>query len=283
MSEPKMYAHETTSIGEAWSRAFLELCEPSTRELSPFLVSISMGQDGRPRENLALRAAIDDCLEESGFDNIEKVAKSIFPHPLWSRANGDRQSFFKSYKDSLPDYVAMEPTKNKLGIYFARLVGFGINHKTGDDEKHLPSATLEKGGNQLEFIINALKPRAQRMALQAAIFDPVRDQKAARRSFPCLQQVAFVPDSKRKTLSLNAFYPLQSLYVKAYGNWLGLCRLGEFVASQADPALRFERLNCYAGIQQISSKAAPKPGPLLDELKRQARSCIATLQPTAKG
>src|SRR5262249_18510506 len=153
---------------------------------------------------------------------------SIFPQPLWRQAKGDRHKLYASYLEYLPDYVAMEPSKNCHGLYFARLMGYGIDHKTGEEEAYL-SGKLKQDGNQLEFSINACKPKAQRMALQASIYDPVRDQTEARRPFPCLQHITFLPDFARNTLTLNAFYALQLLFVKAYGNWLGLCQLGNFV------------------------------------------------------
>lgn len=274
MSEPRIYAQEATSLSVAWSRAFLEMSTPPEHELAPFLISISMGADGLPGEDHDLRHSLDACLEDSGFQTVDKVAKSIFPHPLWIRAKGDRHKLYANYKEALPDYVAMEPTKNAYGLYFARLVGYGIHHKTGEEEEHLKNGRLKENGNQLEFIISALKPKAQRMALQASIYDPVRDQTEARRPFPCLQHLTFVPDFARNTLSLNAFYALQLLFVKAYGNWLGLCRLGEFVASQAEPKLRFERLNCFAGIQKMTAESRPKSGDLRDRLHDLARACV---------
>jgi thymidylate synthase len=166
----------------------------------------------------------------------------------------------------------MESSKNRHGLYFARLIGYGIDHKTGKEVEHLRSSELQHGGNQLEFIINALKPGAQRMALQASIYDPIRDQTEARQSFPCLQHIAFVPDFARKTLALNAFYALQLLYVKGYGNWLGLLQLGMFVASQT--GLRFERLNCYAGIEKMTARSRPQPGVLLDRLTDLCETCL---------
>ena len=69
--------------------------------------------------------------------------------------------------------------------------------------------------------------------------------------------------------------------MKAYGNWLGLLRLGAFVASQTD--LRFERLNCFAGIQQMRSGCRPKQGDLLDRLIDLARGCLNESTVEAKG
>lgn len=285
MSEPQMYTQPETSLAVAWARAFLTMFESSGRELSPCLVSIAVDADGAPVEDMDLRDAIDACLEESGNDPVDKVAKSIFPHPLWRRAKGDRHKLYADYLANLPDYVAMEPTKNCHGLYFARLIGYGIDHKNGEKLDYLKDK-LKCGGNQLEFIINACKPKAQRMALQASIYDPARDQTEARRHFPCLQHITFAPDFKRGTLTLNAFYALQLLFVKAYGNWLGLCRLGAFVASQTEPRLRFERLNCYAGVQKMTAESRPKTGELLDRPSELAESCVGSGKmhlATAKG
>jgi hypothetical protein len=272
MNEPQMYAQGEASLSAAWARAFLKMREPPERELAPFLVSIAAGPDGLPVEDASLRNALDACLEETGNQTVDKVAKSIFPHPLWRRAKGDRRKLYTDYLENLPDYVAMEAVKNRYGLYFARLIGYGVNHKTGEAEAHL-KGKLKVDGNQLEYIINACKPKAQRMALQASIYDPARDQSEARRPFPCLQHIAFVPDFGRGTLTLNAFYALQLLFVKAYGNWLGLFRLGAFVASQTTPRLRFARLCCYAGVQKMTAESGPKPGDRLDRLTKIAGKC----------
>ena len=81
-----------------------------------------------------------------------------------------------------------------------------------------------------------------------------------------------MPDFRRNTLSLNAFYATQQLFVKAYGNWLGLCRLGTFVAGQT--GLRFAELNCFAGIQKMDDR--PHSGDLLDRLKDLAEATVHT-------
>jgi hypothetical protein len=106
---------------------------------------------------------------------------------------------------------------------------------------------------------------------QAAIYDPVRDQDAAaQKAFPCLQHVTFVPDFRGGTLALNAFYATQQLFVKAYGNWLGLARLGMFVASQVD--LRFAAMNCFAGIEKMDMR--PKSGRQLERLRSAATDAV---------
>lgn len=263
MSECKEFVRSETGLSAAWARAFLTGLASVPHELTPFLVSIRMREGGLPAEDADLRDALDACLEHCGHLAVEKVAKSLFPQAVWQRCKGDRQELYKYYLEYLPDYVAMESNKNAHGTYFGRLIGFAVNPRTGERESHLPK-TLHHGNNQLEFIIEHCRKRTRRAMLQASVFDPVRDQTgAALQGFPCLQQVSFVPDFRLNTLSLNAFYATQQLFVKAYGNWLGLCRLGAFVANET--GLHFTTLNCFAGIQKMDER--PKSGDLLDRLK----------------
>lgn len=280
MSNQENYSCCESSLSAAWARVFLKMMESPDRKYTPFLVSIAAGSDGRPVEDADLRNALDACFDETDQQSIEVVAKTIFPAAIWRRVKGDRQKLYQYYREYLPDYVAMAPTKNCHGLYFARLIGFGTDPATGEIEEHLARAKLRNGGNQLEFIIESCKKGAIPTELQAAVYDPVRDQIPRRYTFPCLQHVSFVRDENRKSLSLNAFYALQSFFVKAYGNWLGLLRLGEFVASQT--GLHFERLNCFAGIQQMRSGSRPKKGKLLNRLIASAEACVENGVTTAK-
>jgi thymidylate synthase len=171
-------------------------------------------------------------------------------------------------------YVSWEPRKNQGGLYFGRLIGFGIDHKTGKDLGYTPSKTLAKDGNQLEHVIRQCKRSVElgrsvaRMQLQATTFDPFRDlTTSGQPCFPCLQHIAFDPDVKAGTLALTAFYATQQLFVKAFGNWLGLCRLGSFVADQS--GLKLTRFTCFSGIQKMD--VAPKGGEFRTNLIGAAR------------
>jgi hypothetical protein len=105
------------------------------------------------------------------------------------------------------------------------------------------------------------------------VFDPVRDHTgAARQPFPCLQHISLVPDARSGTLCLNAFYATQQLFVKAYGNWLGLARLGSFLAHEM--GLQFDRLACFAGIEKMDQDQRPCSGDLLHRLKDLARETV---------
>ena len=107
------------------------------------------------------------------------------------------------------------------------------------------------------------------MQLQAATFDPMRDiTTSGQPSFPCLQHLAFNTDIKSRSLEITAFYATQQLFVKAYGNWLGLCRLGDFIANQS--GLKLTRFTCFANVQKMDK--APKVGLERDALHREVRA-----------
>jgi hypothetical protein len=247
------YSQEETNLSVAWARAFSVVSAKYGRELSPFMVSITGFHSGTVFEEKDLRHALDTSLEESGHQSIETVANTIFPESLWRRSGCDRTKLFDQYIENLPDYVAMAPEKNRCGLHFARLIAFDLDPTTGDRLPHMPVKLAPKKGNQLEFIIRKWQDGLRRRGMfQACVFDPVRDNTgAAQQPFPCLQHISLVPDESIGTLRLNAFYATQQLFVKAYGNWLGLARLESFLAHEM--GLRFERLTCFAGIEKMDN------------------------------
>jgi hypothetical protein len=103
--------------------------------------------------------------------------------------------------------------------------------------------------NQLEFAIGTYLARdgVRRSVLQVAVFDPNRDHSAAAQlGFPCLQHVTFAPTDEG--LCMNAFYATQYMVERAYGNYVGLCRLGQFVAHEMERHL--VRVTCFTGIAE---------------------------------
>jgi len=257
---------EDDDLSRVWSRAFLQIFDHPGTTIEPLLVSVTGFADtGEVIEDAALRAALDACLQAEGRRDIEAVAWTIFPQDLWRFAQPDRHRLFELYKETYPRFRELNMAQNSRGLYFERLIAFG-------------SGPMD--GNQLEWIISQYgdRPSVRRSMLQAAIFDPARDHVAtAQLGFPCLQQVSFVPDGR--SLTLNASYATQQLYDKAYGNWLGLCRLGHFMAHEM--GLTFTRLNCFSGIEKLEriSKTATSLVPVVEA----ARSCVAAAHVLAEG
>jgi len=244
------------NLSLAWAAAFLQVRRHSHKEVCPLLVRITgFDADSKVIEDNNIRRAADACLEDLKEQSNETVANTIFPQSIYEYAD-DRHELYVLYQETMPQRKALARSKNGRGLYFERLIDYGSGP-----------------GNQLEFIIERYnkKSSVRRSMLQAslanpsedeevceddgedrspaAIFDPGRDHTVvAQLGFPCLQHVSFVPNNKDKTLSMNAFYATQQIIPKAYGNFLGLSRLGRFMAKEMN--LRLAALNCFIGIEK---------------------------------
>ncbi len=227
MSKPKII--EDANLSEAWSRAFLQVRDPG--EVSPLVVMIKNIAGGKPLEQSVIRESLDIALEAKGRPSCQTVANTIFPNGLWNR-EAERRCLFERYLSVYPR-LRRSDTRNKYGLYFQRLIAFGCNDQG-------------RGGlNQLEHILTTWnKGNHRRTALQASLFDPNKDHTHQRqRGFPCLQQVAFAPIGQGG-LEITGFYATQHMIEKAYGNYLGLSWLGQFMAQEM--GLTLDQITCIA-------------------------------------
>jgi thymidylate synthase len=225
------------NLSVAWGLVLNELAKPGVRRLAPLTLSITgFDEAGVAQEIPEMRAAVDRFLTVQGKRDTENVAWTIFPQQEWTIAGGDRNEFFDIYIESYQRVQAFNPRNNKRGSYFQRLVDLNGGGK---------------GPNQLKWLLDEYDqhPNSRRASkFQATTFDPARDHSSTSLlEFPCLQQVSFTFDDG--ALQMNAFYATQQIARKAYGNYLGLARLGAFVANQMK--LRFEQLNIFIGIAQM--------------------------------
>jgi len=271
MSSTKPVLINEPNLSLAWARVLLRIIEHGGTEISPLVVSIFGFPQGITPEIDTIRVPLDELLRQEEEFEVNTVANTIFPQSVWRIAGGDRHAFFEEYRETLPRFAAMERL-NRNGTYFSRLIAFDLDAKTGERLSYIPEGAIPENGNQLEHVIKVLaEGKIKRdSALQVAIFDPARDHsKAPYQSFPCMQHLTFVKGSA-DALVLNAFYATQQIVRKAYGNYLGLCRLGHFVAEQA--GLKFDRLNVYVGCEKLGSFT--KTGAELQPLIAAARATI---------
>lgn len=226
----RLYVARSSNLSLAWAEVFFRLMEPGTGGVAPAVITIAdFDERALPIEVPGMQATINKVNDQL----CRTVASTIFPNSLWAPdAQNDAQRLYARYEKVWP--VVSRCRANNKGVYFRRLTAYApLNHP--------------KGGrpiNQLEHIIETYKSGNHRhSALQASIFDPTRDHTNSRqRGFPCLQQVAFgVSDD---TLEVTGFYALQHHVPKAYGNYLGLCWLGRFMARQM--GLRLAQVTCIA-------------------------------------
>jgi hypothetical protein len=224
---------EERNLSIAWAKGLRIASERRRREISPLVVSVTgFSELGAFEEEPRIRAALDAVLAKTGKQTVSTVANTIFPLSLWNRTAA-REALFERYRRIAPR-LRRASRKNSRGIYFERMICGGPAGKE----------------NQLDFAIRTYSARqgTRRSILQVATFDPTRDHSAAAQlGFPCLQQVSFAPGGGG--LCVNAFYATQYLVERSYGNYVGLCRLGQFVAHELH--LPLIRMTCLTGIGEL--------------------------------
>jgi hypothetical protein len=221
-----MFVIEEPTLSGAWSTLFQRCMEPGRDELSPAVVTTSGVSVTAIEEDASVRLLLDDALLANGASSIETVANTIFPQSLWNRSL-PRARLYERFRTVWPR-IRKCPA-NVRGTYFQRFVAYGL-------QPNQPLAS-QQTVNQLEHVIDTWNNRGnhRHSALQLSVFDPQRDHKHNRQlGFPCLHQVAFTPrgTNGKDGLEVTAFYATQHIFEKAYGNYLGLCRLGQFVAHE---------------------------------------------------
>jgi hypothetical protein len=245
---------EESNLSRAWGRVLLYILDHSGTKATPVLVSLTKFTDGEPEEDGDIRRQLDLCLRAKEKQSVHTVANTLFPRSLYRLAGYNRARLYELFLENYDRYVALEPSKNGRGMYFQRLIDYG------------PQKI-----NQLEFIISQYRsrPGVRSSMFQATTFDPALDNtNAAQLAFPCMQQISFVP--VHEGLVVNAFYASQQLFDKAYGNYLGICRLGNFVAREM--GLPLARVNCFAGVLKL--ERIRKTDADLAEVARAARLAI---------
>ena len=243
---------EEQNLSVAWARTLLSVVEAG--EIAPLTVVIRGFDSGEPMEVAPIRQLLDDALgADTKALSCHEVANTIFPISLWN-PRADRQQLYERYRRVMPR--VLQHRRNRYGVYFQRLIAFGHD------------AAREGGVNQLEHIIQTWHGgNHRRSALQAAIFDPSKDHTNQRmRGFPCLQQVAFAPQGS-DGLAVTGFYATQYIFERAYGNYLGLCRLGRFMAQEMGKELT--QVTCVA-----SPAKRDKTKGFLQELAREVETLL---------
>jgi len=233
-SVPEVCKAENLSL--AWAKAFLHAMEGPSADGVPLVISFAGFDRGLPIEDMEIRRALDETLlrlssSEKRIYSSRTSAMLIFPHDCWrTREWSCRQEFFDFYLYRIyPRLRALDP-RNRHGTYFQRLIDHtGV--KTG-------GSNVPHKVNQLDFILRIWGrarrkgKRPRRSALQASCLDPAKDHTGScLAGFPCLQQVSFSYNDQDE-LSLLALYPTEYVVSRAYGNYLGLCHLGSFMAEE---------------------------------------------------
>jgi hypothetical protein len=209
-------------------------------------------QQGTAIETTSIRRLVDEELRKHGKFSVDTTSFLIFPWKLWNMlGQPDVGRLSDIYlKKIYPALRRRGPKHNSHGTYFQRMIQFtGLNESA--------RGRAEKEVNQLQRVLEVWEKAKEKgrhprhSALQATIFDPAKDHHgAAQCGFPCLQQVSF--DYHAGLLTIQAYYPTQYLFDRAYGNYLGLCHLGQFMAKEM--GLEFSGLVCFIGSCHLGAR-----------------------------
>ena len=253
------------NLSDAWAKAFMTSYDTSQGIIAPGIITFPI-DDQNPQwrlETPIIRDALNKQLSALDItsinqSNIETVAGTIFPESIWRRCGGDREKLRHTYLGMWP--LIRKCKQNRWGTYFKRLIAFG-------DEKVDQLGAIVREWDRTDR-------RARKSALQAGIFDPYRDHRPGPYlGFPCLQQVVFHPIGPRGRggLKVVALYANQLLIEKAYGNYLGLYRLGKFMAGEMD--LTLKRVTCIAtNLKRSENRRKGDLAELASQLREEIRN-----------
>lgn len=259
LAEPFYPASRNISV--AWAETFLRLIEPGMREITPAITVITDFNSGVVNEDQTIRTLLDQEMARLNLRSCDAVASTIFPISMWNPSipeNADQ--LFSRYERIWP-HIKHRDRANNRGNYFRRLTAYQPKNSTAAPVNQLLhiAETFRRGNHR-------------RSALQASVFDPTQDHVHSRiLGFPCLQQVGFSAVGNNG-LCVTGFYPLQYIFEKAYGNYLGLCHLGRFMAAQM--GLTMVQLTCVASALTLGSQSK---GPL-DTFANDLRQYLAEKQ-----
>jgi len=234
---------EENNLSNAWCKVLEAILNSPEKEITSLLLSLNGFE-----ETLLIRERLDECLKDYKKGSILTVAETIFPASLYWLMDEKRDALYEQYKYNLR-WLHKIDKRNRRGLYFERLINY------------------DGRVNQLENIIQSyLKdPSVRRSKLQASVFDANHDHIETRyQGFPCLQHLTFYV-TKNNGLVVNAFYAIQYIFERGYGNWLGLINLGKFMAKEMNVTL--ERFNCYVGVESLDKLSKKEARILLAHLK----------------
>lgn len=209
------------NIDELW----LQIANLVIRQSSAPSCLLELDLDSVHKRRSAIRSPIQELVDKElckrGKPSTRESALTIFPNELWLRRKQMTCDEFSRFcVDRFLPRMKARNSKNRFGTYFERIMDYNCDQTS-------------KG--QLSLLVDEMKngrKRPRESMLQLAIYDPRRDlSRMPRRGFPCLQQISLSYGSGRE-FCVNATYPVQYIFDRAYGNYLGLCHLGEFIAEQ---------------------------------------------------
>jgi hypothetical protein len=225
----------SATLSRGWLEALSLLNRSSNRELVNLAVRIMEPT----REDEAIRRHLDSFITErrvvSGatprIERVQSVANSIFPSAFYRGGPGARERLY----GLASDVRQFAHARHAKGDYFERMTSYPSDKGVINQIENLTMSLIRMRArgdlNAKSMEIGILQPgvdEASALVGGVAIFEPGR---RATRGFPCLSHVSVTLVSGK--LHMSAIYRNHDFMGRAYGNYLGLGRLLDFMASES--------------------------------------------------
>ncbi|MGE5620996.1 MAG: hypothetical protein ACM3U0_00350 [archaeon] len=185
--------------------------------------------------NVRIHNLVEQFASAKGLLTPKQVAYTIFPFNLRS-SYATRAGFYDGYISKLFPRTQKILGHPNWGTYFYRMINYA------NDGEFV---------NQLENIIGAIN---NRIALSHAAFTinitSPGSETIRKMGGPCLNYIAVQIDNNR-TINLLAVYRNHDFLKRAYGNYFGLIKLLNFIASETNHAVG--RLTCVSSHAYIDN------------------------------
>lgn len=184
-------------------------------------------------EDPAIRRRCDDLLVDMKLPSVETVANTIFPAAL-AATSKDPTSLVERYRSMYQ--VLRRFNGNHGGTYFGRLVAYpgpkGDVDQLAPLIKRLTTESGSRGPMSARYEVDvATTEDLEKPEPTAATLIHASGKDNSPRGFPCLSAFSFQLD--HGIVHLLAHYRYEYLIERGYGNYLGLARLLNYVATSA--------------------------------------------------
>lgn len=226
-----------SNIGDAWLRAYHALLENPGRKVVNLAVSIA-----RPlQEDLGVRGALEQTLAEMALSSrkttvhsVHTVANTIFPISLYRPDQPDaaKRFFERAGKVSQLHHKR----KHEWGTYIGRLIQYDQPDGTPINQLERFLTLLNGDTNWADIYEAPLTYAGENAEITAADVAAsdllvIGPDDRRRMGGPCLAHVSLT--SVDGHLHLTALYRRHYYLARAYGNFLGLARLLNFLAHES--------------------------------------------------
>ncbi len=236
-----VFTIEAENVSIAWLMAVKHLLD-CAGECFNLMVNIENPTKVEP----AIHTTYEQLLSNHSLLTLKQVTYTIFPRSLYLQVNKDPDRLFEGYNRAGGVYDRLRRRHGRefgWGSYFRRMTCYPVADEYGN-------TTVV---NQLGEIIHMLQNRAKTYKAAYTILVQIPGLDGRRiMGGPCLNYVALQLDSPR-VLNALAVYRNHDLIQRAYGNYLGLGYIMEFICDHTGYSIG--RLNCLSSHASIANLA----------------------------